>query len=143
MKLTASQLSSQVESVVVGGSNNGTTFDTLETYTAIPSQITLNSGEYRYFRLTFNLSEDTGQIRCYDWQFSEYTTPQYRVEFLVEGLPVVWDVNQRVMIVTPGNYSSRGVTANTLNGVTVNTILQPNKRYEFVYNGTAFDTKEA
>ena len=142
MKLSSKVVGSGIASVVVGGSNNGINFDTLATYYEIPLDISLNSGEYRYYRLVFNMIEDSGQAYCYDWKFSEYTTPQYRVDFLAEEMPGVWDVNQRVMIVTPSNYSSNGVVSNTLNGVTVKVILQPNKRYELIYNGSSFDAKE-
>ena len=142
MKLSSKVVGSGIASVVVGGSNNGINFDTLATYYEIPLDISLNSGEYRYYRLVFNMIEDSGQAYCYDWKFSEYTTPQYRADFLEEEMPGVWDVNQRVMIVTPSNYSTNGVISNTLNGKTVNTILQSNKRYELVYNGSSFDAKE-
>ena len=142
MKLSSKVVSSGIASVVVGGSNNGTNFDTLATYYQIPSDISLNSGAYRYYRLVFNMIEESGQAYCYDWKFSEYTISQYRVNFLAEEVPGAWDVNQRAMIVTPSNFSSNGVISNTLNGVNVQAILQPSKRYELIYNGSSFDVKE-
>jgi hypothetical protein len=46
------------------------------------------------------------------------------------------------MVELPANASTVAVTSNTFNGVAVNTILQPGKRYELRYTGTAFAAKE-
>ena len=49
---------------------------------------------------------------------------------------------QRMMLVVPDNTITMGVTTNSLNGIPVNVILQPSKRYELRYTETAFVAKE-
>lgn len=135
---------------VLQGSNNGTSWTNLLTVngrqTALTEFSLTQPGAYQYYRLYFSFpgleNEGGGQARVYAFQFSEYGVYQYRNDFVLSDVPVVWDVGQRITIQTPTNFSTVSVTANRLNDKTINTILQPNKRYELRYNGAAFDAKE-
>lgn len=127
------------------GSNNGTSWTTLFTTTEKPDDLTeytlTSTGEYTQYRLKFTASE-TG-IYVYEFQISSYDVTTYTNAFTVaDGFPSTWTAGQRVTVQTPTTFSTLAVTANTLNGATVNTILQPNKRYELRYTGSAFVAKE-
>lgn len=127
------------------GSSNGTTWTTLFTTTEKPSTLTeytlTTTGEYTSYRLKFTATE-TG-IYVYEFQISAYEVSTYFNEYTItEAVPATWTTGQRITVSVPTNSTTFAITSNTLNGVNVNTILQPGKRYELVYNGTAFDTKE-
>lgn len=128
----------------IAGSNNGTswtniaTIDRPTTNGAIDWSLN-NSTSFRHYRLSF---DNTG-VKLYGWALTEYTVTTYRNAFAVSsGFPSVWDVGQRVFVQASANVNTLGVVSNTLNGVTVNTILQASKRYELRYTGSAFAAKE-
>ena len=127
------------------GSNNGSSWTTLYTTTTKPDSLTeftlTSTGEFTQYRLKFTASE-TG-IYVYEFQISAYDVATYTNAFTVsEGFPSSWTEGQRVMVQTPATVSTLAVTANTLNGVAVNTILQPSRRYELVYTGAQFIATE-
>lgn len=100
-----------------------------------------NSTPYQHYRLHFNQGT-VNDMRLFEWAVTSWSTATYKNEFVIsEGVPPAWTAQQRIIVLIP-NISTVGVTNNTLNGINVNTILQPNKRYELVYNGTAFTAKE-
>lgn len=126
------------------GSNNNSTWVDLSTKTGKQTTATnwsfSNSTAYRYYRLLFGNGVD---VIVYSWEFTSYTVTTYRNNFAVSaGFPVVWTNGQIVFAEIPSNANTIGVVKNTLNGVTVNTILQPSRRYELRYNGSTFDAKE-
>lgn len=127
------------------GSTNGVSWITLFTTTEKPDDLkeyTLAStGEYSYYRLNF-AAPQTG-VNIYQFSISEYEVSTYSNEYTItDGVPAIWHTGQRILIQTPSNADGFAVTANKLNGVNVNTILQPSKRYELTYNGASFNTKE-
>lgn len=126
------------------GSNNGTAWTTLystTTKTDNLTEFTLSStGEFTQYRLRFVASE-TG-INVHQFEVSEYDVAEYTNQYVLsDGVPTSWDKGQRIFIQTPQNVEGLAVTSNTLNGKTITTILQALKRYELIYNGTAFDAK--
>ena len=127
------------------GSTNGTTWTTLFTTTEKPDDLTeytlTSTGEYSQYRLNFT-ANSTG-VNIYQFSISEYEVSTYGNEYsIASGVPVVWHTGQIILIQTPTNADGLAVTSNKLNGVTVNAILQPSKRYELTYNGTSFNAKE-
>lgn len=156
--LTVKKIKMRVEShstswppvTVLQGSNNGINWTNLLTVngrqTAVTEYTLTQTGAYLYYRLYFSFpgleNEGGGQANVYSFQFSEYDVYRYRNDFTLTDVPAVWDAGQRITIQTPTTFSTVAVTANRLNGKTINTILQPNKRYELRYNGSAFDVKE-
>ena len=128
------------------GSNNGNSWTTLLTLTRLDNNLTeralTTTGEFSIYRWEFNNS-DAVTFEVYSWQFSEYDIVVYRNDYrLTQGVPTVWDNGQRVMIETPSTVNTIAVASNTFNGITINTILQPSKRYELRYTGSAFVAKE-
>lgn len=128
----------------LGGSNDGTiwtdiaTIDRPTTNGAIDWSFS-NTTPYQHYRLSFDY---TG-VELYGWGLTEYTVTTYSNVYTVgEGFPTEWTTGQIALISVPNNTATLGVTRNTLNGVTVSTILQPNKRYELRYNGSQFVAKE-
>ena len=141
------QYSGRLTKLQIQGSENGTVWNTVGELTSITTgsaiEYTLGApDEYKYYRLYFT-SSDSNRVTVKSLSYTLYEANTYKSTFTVSGeLPAVWTNEQRVMIVTPSEINSFGVITNTLNGVTVNTILQPSKRYELRYNGTAFNAKE-
>lgn len=100
-----------------------------------------NPNMYRSYRLNFDIYE-ASTISVYEWQLSYWNSATYRYDYKIDsGVPLNWTKGQRITVSVP-NYTEVGVEQNTLNGKTINTILQPLKRYELVYNGSSFDAKE-
>ena len=128
----------------LSGSNNGTSWTEISnikrptTNGAIDWSFS-NSTAYRHYRLSF---DKTG-VRLYGWEFKEYSISTYRNRYTVGAeFPSTFTAGQIVRVEIPAGASTVGVNANTLNGVTVNTILQPSKRYELRYTGSSFVAKE-
>lgn len=133
-------------SFTLAASNDKTNWTTLYSGTSKPTTLTeftlTTTGEYKYYRLLTNNSGASIQTYIYDFSISEYEIFDYSLDYAVNAFPTSWTVGQRVTVEIPSNVSTMGLTSNTLNGVQVNTILQPKRRYELIYNGSRFDAKE-
>lgn len=133
-------------SFTISASNNKSNWTTLYSGTSVPTTLTeftlTTTGEYKYYRLLTNNGEQSVQTFVYDFSISEYEVFDYSLGYVIDIFPISWTVGQRVTVEIPNNVSTIGLTSNTLNGVPVNTILQPARRYELTYNGTAFNAKE-
>lgn len=130
------QASSRLTQMEIQGSANGTTWNALLTLTSVSTgevEYTLNStGDYNYYRIVFT-SSSSNRITVSDFAYTLYDVRTYtNVYTVAEGLPTSWSNGQRLTIYTPAA-NTYAVTANTLNGVTVNIIMQANKYYELVY----------
>ena len=126
------------------GSNDGVSWDKLLGFStseyAERERALTTTGKYSQYKLdvggTFNLNVATLEI-------SEYSFETYTNAYTIsDGVPSDWTAGQRILIFIPPETPTIGITGNTLNGVSVNTILLAGKKYELTYNGTAFDTKE-
>jgi hypothetical protein len=128
------------------GSNDKADWTPLYSGTSIPTTLTeftlTTTGEYKYYRFLTNNGGASVQTFVYDFSISEYDVFIYSLNYVVDAFPTSWTTGQRVMVEIPANVSTIGLTINTLNGVAVGTILQPNKRYELRYTGSAFAAKE-
>lgn len=125
------------------GSNNGTSWETLVGLTPGNYEYTItNPKDYLYYRLYF-ASSSAVNTNISEWQITEYDIAITSNDFIIsEGLPVDFSLLQRLTIQTRSNFDTVGVTSNTLNGLPVKTILQPNRRYELVWSGSDFTVKE-
>ena len=139
--------SDRFQKLDIQGSNNGTTWTTLGTISSVSSTSAITyalgaPGDYKYIRLYFtNRTETSVTVR--NLSYTNYDILSYVNNFRIsDGVPGAFTTEQRISIKTPSALASLAVTANTLNGIPVNTILQANKRYELRYNGAAFDVKE-
>jgi hypothetical protein len=92
---------------------------------------------YYYYRVLLSIYQDAG-IYCYGLELAGYNVSTHRNAFTVENVPTVWTPYQRITIVTPADVNAMGIIENTLNGVRLDAILQPNKYYELIYNGSYF-----
>ena len=141
------QYPSRLSVMAIIGSNDLETWVNLYSTSVVTenSNVTYNLttvGEYTYYRLYF-ISSDSNRITVKNWKYTLYDVNAYTNAFTVaDNFPTSWTEGQRVMIATPQTVNSFSVVANTLNGVSVGTILQPNKRYELRYSGASFVAKE-
>lgn len=101
-----------------------------------------NTKEYSYYRMYFEGYNEYNAIMI-EFAISNYNVTTYKNSFsLLGNVPLLWTVGQRIMIQTPSNVTTAGILQNSLNGVSISTILQPSRKYELIYNGTGFDAKE-
>lgn len=140
------QASSRLTQFEIQGSANGTTWQTLGTYTSVTTgtavEYTLSSvSDYNYYRLVFT-SSSSNRITVKGWAYTLYDVSAYLNSYTLDKMPVTWDRGQRLTIYTPLDVNTFATKSNTLNGVKINTILQAYRRYELTYNGEAFDAKE-
>ena len=129
----------------VQGSNNGTSWTNLSTFTGFPDNLaeyTLSSGtgDYSQFRLLF-AKPDGGRVYIESFEITDWVANSYTVAFVANNMPTKWDIGQRISIQAP-TFAAFVVDSNTFNGIKVNTILLSDRRYELRYNGTTFDAKE-
>lgn len=139
------QAAGRLTQLEIQGSANGTTWQTLGTYSTVTAETTVeytlsSVSDYNYYRLVFT-SSSSNRITVKRLKYTLYDVSSYINEYSLNNMPLVWDRGQRLTIYTPSNVNTFAVASNTLNGVKINTILQSYKRYELTYNGTAFDAK--
>lgn len=127
------------------GSNDGSAWTEIASTTGNRETPTdwsfTNTAEYSKYRLVFNQGTEN-TMRLYDWSITGWNVSTYKNIFTTDGLPTEWTEGQRVLVETPATVNTIGVILNALNGVMINTILQPSKRYELCYTGSAFAAKE-
>lgn len=146
MKIAMAQKESWGTTTTIQGLTDGGAWVNLNTFSlpwdASLMEYTLSvPSTYRAYRLNFSIYT-AASVTLYEWQISEWNSATYRYNYTLQSniSPVTWENGQRVTVKVPSN-NIVGVTQNYLNGIKVNTILQPNRQYELVYNGTAFDAK--
>lgn len=132
------------ENYKILGSNNNSEWVLLATV-SVGKQNTVSvalpgADAYQYYKLTPSISGNS--ISVYEWGITAYQTPTYTNSYIVPDFPGEWTNGQRATIEMSSGTNTVGTIANTINGITVNTILQPAKRYELIYNGSKFDVKE-
>ena len=129
----------------VQGSNNGTSWTNLSTFTGFPDNLTeytlsSGTGDYSQFRLLF-AKPDGGRVYIESFEITDWVANSYTISFLTNDMPTSWTIGQRVAVQIP-EYAAFVVDSNTFNGVKVNTILLSGRKYELRYNGSTFDAKE-
>lgn len=148
MKIGMSQPDSWGTTTTIQGLTDSGSWVNLNTF-SLPGntnliEYTLNSpNTYRAYRLQFSIYQ-SAEIRVYEWQISNWSSATYRYDYTLPAnvAPSSWVKGQRVTVAVP-NISPVSVAQNNINGVKINTILQPNRQYELVYNGSTFDVKGA
>ena len=146
MKIAMFQPDSWGTTVTIQGLTDSGTWVTLSNF-GLPGNTSLNEytlsspSTYRAYRLNFVIYT-SAEVRLYEWQISNWSSATYRYDYTISSniAPSTWEKGQRITVFVP-NISVVGVTQNNFNGIKVNTILQPNRYYELVYNGSTFDVK--
>lgn len=129
------------------GSNDGATWTNLTAENDYTSEINItisSPSDYVYYQMRFVLGNySSGQSRAYikEIALGGLTVNLYKNTITTEGMPASWTEGQRVTVQMPV-LTSYVTSVNTFMGITCNTILQSNKRYELRYNGSTFDAKE-
>ena len=130
----------------VQGSNNKSSWENLgtipRTQTFVEQYELTNPGEYKYYRLHLSYAYNNIPY-IYTFGVAQYEVKEYANAFtLLDEVPAVWEEGQRITVQIPSETNTFGVVQNSLNGIKVNTILQPDRRYELRYDGSAFVAKE-
>ena len=147
MKIAVEQPNEYSTTVTIQGQTEGGTWVNLSSFSPLftksLTEFTLNNqSTYIAYRLYFKLDR-TAAIRLYEWQISSWSSLIYRYDYTMptDAAPLTWEKGQRITVFVP-NVEPVGIRQNNFNGIKVNTILQPNRYYELVYNGSTFDAKE-
>lgn len=146
-KANLQDLSDEGQSFSFQGSTNGLDWTELKTgnfnrLTGMTEYTFNNTKEYSYYRMYFEGYNEYNAIMI-EFSIANYSISTYKNSFsLLGNVPLLWTVGQRIMIQTPSNVTTAGILQNSLNGVSISTILQPSRKYELIYNGTSFDAKE-
>jgi hypothetical protein len=132
--------------LTIQGSADGVIYNTLYQRAGNSDNLTeymlTSTGQYKFYKFSF-VAGSSGSLYIYTIAFSGYDVATYKNNFtLAKGVPAEWTTGQRVTIQAPAATNNLAVISNTLNGVPVNTILQPSRRYELRYTGSAFAAKE-
>ncbi len=134
---------SEFISAKIMGSNNQSSWTELYSYTLGDLGSTAHNltttGEYRYYKWVLN--SNSPYWRIFIIAISGFSVTTYSNAFSLSAAGTL-ENGQRIMIEAPSTTNSVGVTANTLNTKAEDLILQPNTKYELVYNGTNFNAKE-
>lgn len=147
IKANLEDLSGYGQTFSFQGSTNGSTWTELTTgtfnrLTGMVEYTFTNNTEYSHYRMFFT-GYDEYSSTIVEFEISNYSVSTYNNKFeLSSGVPLAWSTGQRITIKTPSNVSTAGTLTNTFNGININTILQPSRYYELIYNGTSFDVKE-
>lgn len=142
-KMKMQVVSTTSQEYTISGSNNGTAWTALGTFRAaadgyLIERTLTTTGEYQWYKISCVGS----QYSVREIELAEFKINTFANSYIMaNGVPLVWDKGQRITIEVPTEVDTMGIVSNTLNGVTINTILQPSKKYELVYNGTSFDVK--
>lgn len=140
------QYSSRLGSIKIQGSTNGTSWTDLLTVTSITqgSQVSYTlskTGDYSHYRVYF-VSNESNRVTVKNFKYELYDVNTYANTYTIpKGVPSEFTTEQIILIKTPANVNTFAVVANTLNGITVSTVLLPSTRYELIYNGVYFTAK--
>lgn len=104
------------------------------------TNITLGGNTAKYWRLNFSASGNT-EVKVYGWGLFDYTLSELEATYTISNLPTLVD-GQIILVKIPPEYDASGVVSNTLNGVTINSILQADRTYELTYHVTHYTAKE-
>lgn len=134
--------------VIVEGSNDGSSWADLISSNILSGINTFQldiasaySAEYKYYRFRFTFN--TTCPKLLEASISSSLIKTYSVRYsLAANPPNAWEQNQRLLIQTPATPDAIGVTANTLGNIGITAILQPNRKYELVFNTNKFDVME-
>lgn len=120
------------------GSNDGVNYTTLNSWTYNISDGTyVSPGFYKYYKLICNNNyNDYPEIKYLLLSNIAIKKKIYKNQFTLDNNGTEFQNNQRVLVETP-TMDLDGVTSNTINDISCDTLLQSNTKYELVYNESA------
>lgn len=112
----------------------------LESSTTNGMEVNLAGNTAKYWRLNFSAAGNT-VVNVFNWELSDYTITIYEANYTISNLPELVS-GQSILVHIYIEDSATGITANTLNGVPIQSILQAGKKYELTYNMSYYTAKE-
>lgn len=143
-KMKMQVVSTNNQNYTISGSNDGEAWTELGTFKAaadgyLIERNLVNTGAFLWYKISC-VGE---QYSVREFELSEYKITTFENAYIIDnGIPLEWTYGQRITLEVPNTADTMGIIGNTLNGIHVNTILQPSRKYELVYNGSTFDAKE-
>lgn len=115
-------------------------------YSAAPHPSTIltvdlpNAPRTKYLRMLFTSKAST-TLTVFGFQIVDYVTYTYKAAFTLSNMPTLI-AGQKILIQVPTSYASSGVTQNTLNNVTITSLLRAGKKYELIYYQSGYTAME-
>lgn len=103
-------------------------------------EVELAGNTAKYWRLNFSAAGNA-IVKVFSWELSDYTITTYKADFTIEDLPSIVE-NQVILVQINSTHGSTGITANYLNRVPIQSILQAGKKYELTYHINHYTAKE-
>lgn len=130
--------------ISVQSSNNGTSWTTEADVSASVSfagDVVLdNAPRTKYLRILVN-ADTPVTFTLQSFRIVDYTITTKQASFILGSMPTL--VNGQVILVhIDPIHDATGIASNTLNGISVRSILQADRKYELTYNTTYYTVKE-
>lgn len=131
---------------IIQGSINGSTWTQLYSTTNVSGEFNVvadlnNETSYKYYRILVTLASGSNLV-LKEVKITSIRTTTFSKAYTITTAPLRWENYQRYLLQTPATPDSVGVTANTVFGITVDAILQPDRKYELVYFTNKFYARE-
>ena len=125
-------------------SDNGTSWTTEADISASVSynaEVVLdNAPRTKYLRLLVN-ADSSVTFTLQSFRIVDYTVYTLGARFTLDSTMVLAN-GQIILVKTDPSHDATGIVSNTLNGISIRSILQSNKIYELMYHTTYFTAKE-
>lgn len=130
--------------ILVQSSNNGTSWTTEADVSADISysgEVVLNNApRTKYLRVLVSASSAV-TFTLQSLKIIDYTVTKRVASFTISNLPAL-AAGQTILVHIDPTHDATGIATNTLNGVSVYSILQADRKYELMYNITHYTAKE-
>lgn len=130
--------------ILLQSSTNGTSWTTEKDVSASISfegEVVLdNAPRTKYLRILVNASSAV-TFTLQSFRIVDYTVYTLRAAFTLTRIPTLVD-GQIILVHIDPTHDATGIVSNTLNGLSVPSILQAGKKYELTYRTTHYTVKE-
>jgi hypothetical protein len=99
-----------------------------------------NAPRTKYLRILVNASTAV-TFTLQSFEIVDYTVTTRNASFVLSNMPVMTN-GQTILVYIDPTHDATGIASNTLNGVSVRSILQADRKYELTYYTTYYTVKE-
>lgn len=99
-----------------------------------------NAPRTKYLRILVNADSNV-TFTLQSFRIVDYTITTYSARFVLSNMPTMVD-GQVILIQIDPSHDATGIVSNTLNGISIRSLLQAGKVYELIYHTTYYTVKE-
>jgi hypothetical protein len=130
--------------ISVQSSSNGTSWVTeadVSTAISYNADVVLdNAPRTKYLRVLIN-ADTAVTFTLQSFRIADYTVTTRSASFILDNMPTLME-GQIISVQIDPTHDATGITSNTLNGISVRSILQAGRRYELMYHTTYYTVRE-